>query len=177
MQIDEALRGGELRGDDGATALAIGNRHAENRADGPRRLVAARDAFDARSEVVVKAEQAEAGFEVEPWERLVLLQCDGDAAVLEVDDGLPIIGPQLQRLADASSHVGGEGGHRGRIDLDADIEDALEIVGDELLQEVLVILHAALGEDHLLLARRGLGAGGRDVERRHRADLSALGVV
>ena len=109
LERDEGLGSLEFRGVGFATPLAVGDRDADDRADGPRRLVARADAAEAGAVVVVEAEKGEAAEQVEAGQRVVLGKGDGDVAALDVEERLAVVGAQFEGLAEAGGHIGAEG--------------------------------------------------------------------
>ena len=177
LEGDEGFGDFEPGGVGGTAGVAVRDGDADDGADGPGGLVAGADVVEAGAEVVFKAEEGEAAGEVEAGEDGVFCEGEGNVAALEIEDGLAVVGPEGEGLADAGGHVGAEGGRRRCGNLDAHVEEALDVVGDELLQKVFVIEHGALGEDDALLAGGDFGARLGDIERGHDADFHARFVV
>jgi len=107
-----------------------------------------------------------------------LAEDDVDLALLQFQKRLSVVGSHLESQGEILFLVGSRIGKIGQgFDLDLRLKDAEDLVGHELLEEVLVVQHRALGNDHPLVAGGKIRAGLHDIERRHDPDFRALEVV
>src|SRR5690606_11894462 len=116
LKAHQGLRRAQLGCRHRSAALPIRNGDTEDGPNCPGALVPATDPAKTAADVVVDPEHAQAADQVETGQRVVLCERQRDITAFDLEDRLPVIGPELERIGNPFAHVWNKSRRRWRLD-------------------------------------------------------------